>query len=146
MTMVCLDFSADEYWVQNHWKSRYPGKCLPFSSACRKMDLYLFKRDVNLSYTFDRYSLIWCTHKYWNCPSNGHETCPMPRHTPFPSIWNARHAWVLNLTLHIIMITHCYAITPITSSHCICYHDPDCTLTLSKTWIFVHILWDTRHI
>ena len=105
-----------------------------------KMDLYLFKHDENLLYTCDRYSLIWFTHKYCNCPSHGHESCPMPQHTPFPSIWNARHAWTLNLTLHIIMITHYSAIAPITSAHCICYHDPDCALTLSKTWIFVHIL------
>ena len=69
-----------------------------------KMDLYLFKHDENLSYTYDRYSLIWFTYKYCYCPSHDPETCPMPPHTPFPSIWNARHAWTLNLPLHIIMI------------------------------------------
>ena len=79
--------------------------------------------------------------------------CDWTRPLP-PSIWNARHACPLMLTLHITMILHLHESEPIKSVRCACKHDVCCAAlhpplhvsrrsfwTLRGTWKFSVNLW-----
>ena len=70
-----------------------------------------------------------------------HCDCPLPH-----LIWNMRHAWALDLTLHIIIIVHCHAIEPITSAQWACNHDLDSTVLCAETWLLTQLLGATRYV
>ena len=65
------------------------------------------------------YSPVWFTPQYTYYYSHA---CDWTRPLP-PSIWNARHACPLMLTLHITMILHLHESEPMKSVRCACKHD-----------------------
>ena len=62
-------------------------------------------------------ALLLTSHPYRPCDW----TRPLP-----PSIWNARHACPLTLTLHITMILHLHESEPMKYIRCACKHDVCC--------------------
>ena len=51
-----------------------------------KMDLCLCNHDEKLLYVYDKYSLIWFTHKNSNFQSHGNKTCPVLQINHFPYV------------------------------------------------------------
>ena len=62
------------------------------------------------------------------------------------SIWNARHAWTLTLTLHSIMILHQREREPITSVHWACKHDVCFVICHLHSCLVTQVLSATRHV
>ena len=79
--------------------------------------------------------LIWCPYMPSNC------ICLLPH-----SIWNARHAWTLALTLHSIMILHQREREPITSVHWACKHDVCSIICDLHNCLETQVLSATRYV
>ena len=69
--------------------------------------------------------------------------CDWTRPLP-PSIWNARHACPLMLTLHITMILHLHESEPIKSERFDCKHDACCATLRPPLHVSGRSFWPLR--
>ena len=128
------------FWLRWLWYLLF--FCLISPSWVMHLIMYTMPWTVFLPLRLSRigtFAMFWCLESYYiiitdilwcdlhlNTPVTDHMTsimlsnciCLLPC-----SIWNARHAWTLTLTLHSIMILHQREREPITSVHWACKHD-----------------------